>query len=99
MERALVGVFDDQYEAQQARDALLAEGFPNDHVRIASGDNAGTVPSTGETAEYDASFTGNARSKSRSIRGSSTASTSRASTSSATTRFGSNTRNWCSMPL
>jgi stress response protein YsnF len=58
MERALVGVFDDQYEAQQARDALLAEGFPNDHMRIASGDNAGTAPSTGETAEYDASFTG-----------------------------------------
>ena len=58
MERALVGVFDDQYEAQQARDALLAEGFSNDHVRIASSDNAETAPSTGETAEYDASFTG-----------------------------------------
>ena len=40
METTLVAVFDDQTEAQQALDALLAAGFSRDRTRLASSGNA-----------------------------------------------------------
>lgn len=56
MEKAIVGVFDQPAEAQQARSALLSEGFSSENVRITSSENVETSASGGRPAEHDESF-------------------------------------------
>jgi uncharacterized protein (TIGR02271 family) len=56
MEKALVAVFEDRTQAQQAHDALVAEGFSNGNVRLASAQDMETTSSTSEREGYDESF-------------------------------------------
>lgn len=54
MTQALVAVFDKQAQAQQARDALLGEGFLNDNMQLASAESMGGT--AGEHQQHDESF-------------------------------------------
>ena len=55
METTLVVVFDQQTEAEQARDALLAEGFSSSQTRLTTPES-GTGGETGRNPERDESF-------------------------------------------
>lgn len=56
MEKAIVGVFDEQYDAQQARDALLSEGFSSDNVRLSSAESTETTSPTNESSSQGESI-------------------------------------------
>src|SRR3712207_3020787 len=56
MTQALVAVFEDRTKAQQAHDALLAEGFSNNNVRLASTEDMETSSSTSGREAHDESF-------------------------------------------
>jgi uncharacterized protein (TIGR02271 family) len=56
MTQALVAVFKDRTKAQQAHDALLAEGFSNSNVRLASTEDMETAASTSGREAHDESF-------------------------------------------
>ncbi len=56
MTQALVAVFEDRTEAQRAHDALLAEGFSNSNVRLASAKDMETTSSTSGREGHDESF-------------------------------------------
>jgi uncharacterized protein (TIGR02271 family) len=56
MTQALVAVFEDRTEAQRAHDALLAEGFSNNNVRLASTEDMETASSTSGREAHDESF-------------------------------------------
>jgi uncharacterized protein (TIGR02271 family) len=56
MEKAIVGVFDEQYDAQQAREALLSEGFSSDNVRLSSAESSETTSSTHESSSQGESI-------------------------------------------
>lgn len=58
MQHALVAVFDNRNDAQQALDDLLASGFSRQEVRLSEGDAAmDATPSTAPTRSDDHSFT------------------------------------------
>jgi uncharacterized protein (TIGR02271 family) len=56
MTQALVAVFEERTEAQRAHDALLAEGFSNSNVRLASAKDMETTSSTSGREGHDESF-------------------------------------------
>jgi uncharacterized protein (TIGR02271 family) len=56
MTQALVAVFKDRTKAQQAHDALLAEGFSTSNVRLASTKDLDTSASTSGSEGHDESF-------------------------------------------